>query len=415
MLRTSRIVFVVLIVLSISLPGRSAPADELSDMLTRAESLYYEADFAKSIELLLRVDELLREPGQLQQKAHVKLQLALAFMGLNDRTRAKAYLDELYALDSDHYIDPQMFSPKVIQLADEAKAEQNQLRCRSLLEKAQEQLRIGNADAVVKVIRSGEAKCSGLAALYPKLGDVFFKEGQEAYKKSQMTEALQKFREAVRADPKHELAAQYLDLARSKLEIASDFAFLTWRKDFDAGELSLAAHDYREVLSRSSAEKIEDVRTEYRRVLSGLVDSWNRACAANDVATMEEIRLRVNALLPEPSFAEDVLAKIRTCTPTGCIQMSAGSALARLRNRVDPQFPSLMVSQIKISPMTFRVKARINESGDIATSKVEGGNPILHKMVQDAFNQWKFSPAIWEGEARCVDTEIPIVVHFAPK
>ena len=413
MLRTSRITFVVLIVLSISLPGRSA--DELSDMLTRAEALYYEADFTKSIELLLRVDELLRQPGQLQQKAHVKLQLALAFLGLNDKTRAKAYLDELYALDSDHYVDPQLFSPKVIQLAQEAKAEQNELRCRSLLEKAQEQLRTGNADAVVKVIRSGEPKCSGLAALYPKLGDLFFKEGQEAYKKSQMTEALQKFREAVRADPKHELAAQYLELARSKLEIASDRAFLTWRKNFDAGEFSLAAHDYREVLSRSSSEKIEEVRAEYRRVLSSLVDSWNRACAANDVATMEELRLRVNVLLPESTFAEDLLAKIKTCTPTGCIQMSTVSALARLRNRVDPQFPPLMVSQIKVSPMTFRVKARINENGDIATSKLEGGSPILHKMVQDAFNQWKFAPAIWEGEARCVDTEIPIVVHFTPR
>ncbi len=408
-------IFVVSIVLSINLPGRSGPADELGDMLTRAEALYYEADFAKSIELLLRADELLREPGQLQQKAHVKLQLALAFLGLNDKTRAKAYLDELYALDSDHYVDPQMFSPKVVQLAEEAKAEQNELRCRSLLEKAQEQLRTGNADVVVKVIRSGEAKCSGLAALYPKLGDLFFKEGQEAYKKSQMAEALQKFREAVRADPKHELATQYLDLARSKLEIASDLAFLTWRKDFDAGEFSLAAHDYREVLSRSSSEKIEEVRAEYRRVLSGLVDSWNRSCEARDVAAMEELRVRFNGMLPEPSFVEDLLAKIRTCTPTGCIQMSAGSALARLRNRVDPQFPPLMTSQIKISPITFRVKARINESGDIATSKVEGGNPILHKMVQEAFNQWKFSPAIWEGEPRCVDTEIPIVVRFAQK
>src|SRR5215471_2888503 len=125
----SRAISLLLIILSISTVAHSTPADDPKEMLARAEALYYEADFAKSIELLLRADQLLgQQSGQVQQKTDVKLQLALGFLGLNDRARAKQYLVELYALDSDHQIDPQMFSPKVIQLAEEAKAEQGETR-----------------------------------------------------------------------------------------------------------------------------------------------------------------------------------------------------------------------------------------------------------------------------------------------
>src|SRR5215831_10123086 len=109
----------LLIVLSASASAWSR-VDEPSEMLARAEALYYEADFAKSIELLLRADELLaRQAGRLEEKTAVKLQLALGFIGLNDSTRGKAYLKELYALDSDHRIDVQAFSPKVIRLVEE--------------------------------------------------------------------------------------------------------------------------------------------------------------------------------------------------------------------------------------------------------------------------------------------------------
>src|SRR2546427_10108900 len=109
-----RNILALVILITASGPGWPAPADEAGEMLARADALYYEADFAKSIELLLRADELLRQKsGHLQERTEVKLQLALGFIGLNDSTRAKAYLGELYALDSDHYVDPQMLSPKV--------------------------------------------------------------------------------------------------------------------------------------------------------------------------------------------------------------------------------------------------------------------------------------------------------------
>lgn len=410
----SRIVSLLLIILSISTVAHSAPADDPKEMLARAEALYYEADFAKSIELLLRADELLgQQSGQLQQKTDVKLQLALGFLGLNNRARAKQYLVELYAIDSDHRIDPQMFSPKVIQLADEAKAEQNDARCRNLLSEAQRQIGTGNADAVAKVIDGNQAKCSGLAALNSQVADLFYKEGLEAYRKTQMEAAVQKFRAALHAEPKHELAAQYLDLTESKLEIAADRALLAWRKDFGSGDYALAARDYRELALRGSADAISDVRTQYRQALSSLVDSWNRACASNELDKMEDVRVRINSMLPEPTFAEDILAKIKTCTPTGCVQMNSQLALARLRSRVDPQFTSFITSQLKASSVTVRIKARINENGDVTASEPQGGNPLLYPGIRDAIQKWKFSPTLIQGQARCVDTEIPLVINFS--
>src|SRR5262245_39999038 len=172
----------------------SIPADEPSEMLARAQALYFEADFAKSIELLLRADELLQQQsGRQQEKTEVKLQLALGFIGLNDTTRAKAYLEELYALDADHRIDPQIFSPKVIRLAEEAKATQSEVRCKSLSDETQRQLSAGNSAAVVKLIGSSRSNCSALTLLYPKAAELFYKEGLDAYKKAQMEGALQKF------------------------------------------------------------------------------------------------------------------------------------------------------------------------------------------------------------------------------
>src|SRR5262245_23181514 len=116
MSKVCRNILVLLMIVALSRSSAwSTGADELSDIMARAEALYYEADFAKSVELLLRADEMLKpQPGHVDEKSGVKMQLALGFIGLNDGPRAKAYLGELYALNPDHVIDPKMFSPKVV-------------------------------------------------------------------------------------------------------------------------------------------------------------------------------------------------------------------------------------------------------------------------------------------------------------
>ena len=375
-----------------------------------------QADFAKSIELLLRADELLgQQTGNLQEKTAVKLQLALGYIGLNDSTRAKTYLEQLYALDADHHIDPQVFSPKVIRLADEARAEQNELRCRLLTDEAQRQLGTGNSDAVVKLIGANAAKCSALAALNPKAAELVFKEGLDAYKKNHMEDAQLKFRTALRLEPKHDLATQYLELTQSKLEIAADRTLLAWRKDFSAGDFTSAAREYRDLVSLSTSETVDEVRLEYRHALSNLADSWAGACANDDGNTMDAVRARVNALLPEESFGDDILAKMKTCAHTRCIQMTPPLALTRLKNRVDPQFSSYVRSMVKESSVTVRVKTRISETGDATAAELNGGSALLYDGVRAAIDQWKFSPAIVQGEARCVETEIPVVLKFAER
>jgi hypothetical protein len=364
-----------LLIAASATPTSSAAADDPRELLARAEALYYQADFAKSIELLSRADELLQnETGRMTEKTAVKLQLALSFIGLKDRSRAKKYLQELYALDSRYEIDPQLFSTKVIQLAQEAKAEQDELD--------------------------------------RKAADVFFKQGLEAYKKGQLHEGLEKFYAALRVEPKHELATQYIDLTKSKLEVAADRALVNWRKDFIAGEFALAARDYRELLPQSSLDTIAEVHREYRRALSDLVEWWNRGCSNNDAASMEEARRRINELLPEQSFAEDLLAKMKNCSPAGCIQMTTAVALSRLRSRVDPQFPLNVISQLKGAQMTVHVKARISEDGRVTAIEPRDGNPTLHAPIRTAMDQWKFMPAISQGAARCVVAEIPIVINF---
>jgi len=300
-------------------------------------------------------------------------------------------------------------------LAEEAKAEQHELRCRSLLDEVQRQLSAGNGDAVIRLIGLPEVSCSDLAAIYPKAAELLFKEGMDAYKKRLMKEALQKFRSALRLEPKHELAAQYLELTESRLEVTADRALLAWRKDFNTGNFELAARDYRELTGAGSPEAVDEVRAEYRETLTNLVDSWNQACANDDAATMKEIHSRISTLLPEPSFGEDILAKMTSCTHTGCTTMNTQLALARLKTRVDPHFAPFIVSQLKLSPVTVRVKARINDKGDVVRTEMQGGNPLLYNGVRDAFEQWKFSPAVIDGAQRCMDTEIPIVINFAPK
>jgi tetratricopeptide (TPR) repeat protein len=409
-----RNIIVCLIVFSMSRCILALSADEPSEMLAKAEALYYEADFEKSVAVLSLADDLLRQqPGQIKTKADVKLQLALGLIGLNDNTRAKAYMDELYALDPDYPIDPQMFSPKVIRLADDAKREQNERRCRSVSEEAQRQVETGNADAVLKLIDSGQQKCSGLAALAPKAGDLFFKEGLAAYKNAQMEEALRKFGAALRLNPNHDLAAQYADLTLSKLEVAADRAIITWRNHFDAGDFSAAAADYRQVTALASSAKIQEVGAGYRQALSSLIESWNAACEKNDTAAMESIRVQINALLPEPSFAEDLLAQIKMCSHEGCLHMDTPVALARLKTRVDPQFSNNVLVQFRNSQITIRVKTTIDEKGDVTGTEMSGNNPVLVSPIRTAMAQWKFLPAVVGAQARCVETEIPILINWS--
>jgi tetratricopeptide (TPR) repeat protein len=412
--RTSRKVVQLVLVLCLARLCWSSAADEVSEMIARAEALYYEADFEKSVELLLRADDLLKKQAdRLKEKTDVKLQLALGFIGLNDSAKAKMYLGELFALDPDRVMDPGLYSPKVIRLAEDAKVENESVRCQSIVTEAQSQLQAGNGDALVKLMGPNRVKCSSLSTLNSQAADLLFKQGVDIYKKAQMAEALQKFRAALLLEPKHELAAQYVELTLSKLDVIAERALLAWRKDFTGGDFASATRDYRELSRISSSQTMDQVRAEYRSALSNLVDSWNKACTTNDSPAMEKLRVQVNEMLPEPSFGTDILARMTTCAPsTGCIQMDSQLALTRLKTRVEPQFSNEMKALLKVGPMRVTVKTRINEKGDVVSTELQGGSPLLYNPIRNAVDRWKFSPAITEAGPRCVDTEIPFVINF---
>ena len=121
------------LILSVAISAAAMAADEITDALTRAESLYFEAKFKDAIELLQRADDMLKpRADRNSDKLSVKLQLALAHVGLNETALAKTSLRELYTIDPEYRLDQQQFPPKVIALADEARAEQNEARCQSV-------------------------------------------------------------------------------------------------------------------------------------------------------------------------------------------------------------------------------------------------------------------------------------------
>jgi hypothetical protein len=88
-------------------------------------------------------------------------------------------------------------------------------------------------------------------------------------------------------------------------------------------------------------------------------------------------------------------------------------ALTRLKTRVDSVISREAKKYLRNTGGTqVRVKARINETGDVAVTGVVEGNPILNNVVRDAVVQWKFSPIRDASGVRCVDTEIPLVLKL---
>jgi tetratricopeptide (TPR) repeat protein len=390
------------------------PQNDVADAVAHAQALYFEAKFKDSADLLTRVDELLAaRPDRTQEKINVKLQLALAYIGINDGTRAKAYLRDLYALDPDYTLDPTQFSPKVVSLAAEAKSEQGELRCQGVRDDARKKLDAGNGKAVLELIGTMKSKCNVLTQFEPELAEVLYKTGFDAYKRGDLSAALQNFQATLRLVPKHELALQYTDLAQSKLQINADRLYIQWQKNFDSHEYSQAATDYRRLASftdESNSQMVVQAKTEYRKTLQSMVDSFNKACMMGDAAGMNTIRGQMTELLPDPSFGADIREKMTTCTKTGCLDMSSQLAMARLKTRVNPDISPALQNFIRGSQLTVRVKLRIDETGNVTVSEAQGTNPSINSAVKTAVEKWKFSPIIDQNGSRCVNTEIPIVI-----
>jgi tetratricopeptide (TPR) repeat protein len=405
-------------ILLVSLESFAVPSpqgqDEVTDALNHARALYYEANFDESIQLLSRVDDVLRpRTDRLTDKINVKLQLALAHIGLNDNAEALSFLRQLYELDADYALDPQQFSPKVLALAEDARAEQIEARCRTVRDNARKQLEAKNVSGVLNLLESMKSKCAGLSELEPATADLLYKTGLESYKRGEYPDALQQFRTVVRLSPQHELATQYLELTESKLQVTADRLLLSWHKNFQAGDFGAAGDDYRRLAALNdpaSRRMLDEAREAYRAALTGLVESSNKACANSDLATVQRIRTQVEQMRPEPSVGADVVDQMSACTRRDCVPMGSQLALTRLKVKVDPEIPAALQNFLMRSPVTVRVQTRIDEKGDVIVGEVLGGNPALNQTIRTAVERWKFTPALDAAGPRCVDTEIPIVI-----
>jgi TonB family protein len=442
--------YVVTILMLLQSANPIAAKDDIKANLDRAEDLYYEAKFNDSIQLLLHInDDLQSKPDRLADKVNTKLQLALAHIGLNETEKAKSYLIDMYTLDPNTTLDPQKVSPKVIALAGEAKTAMTKIRCQVVSDDARTNLKSGNAAAVRKLLTSPDSKCVDMVGIGPEAADLLYKAGMESYKNSDYVNALQNFQAALKFSPKHELAAQYVDLAQGRIQVAEDRALIQWQKNFDAHQMKDAAVQFRLITSyndNKSSQAVRQASDQYRKALTSLVETWNKTCPSGDMAAMNDIRNQITELLPEPSFGDDIRATMKPCNPpeikadlpsnrqvnavsgasssdgktdvksamvnltNQCLQIDYRVALTRLKTRVEPEIPREARPYIQSSSVTVRVKIRVDALGNVISSETPGGNPIFNNAVKSAVDRWKFSPAMDTTGARCVDTEIPMVI-----
>ena len=423
---------VVSLLMAVQSSTQPAPPDEIKEALSHAEALYYAARFDESIALLTRIDDVLRtQPGRQQEKIDTKLRLALSHIGMNETAKAKAFFMGVYALNPSYVLDAEQFSPKVMAVASDAKTEQAKVRCNSAQADARSYVEAGEIRSFLDLRRSVGSKCASLEAMNSEAAEVAYKSGAASYKRGEFSNALSSFETALELAPEHELAREYADLTRGKIQVGQDRLLVQWQADFDARRFTAAGAAYRQIVAandRGNTAAVNRIKGEYRKTLSSLVETWNQTCAKGDMANLSALRGQIAELLPEPSFGEDVRSQMTPCGETKkpdtatakannsgfCFDMLPQLALTRLKTRVDPVFNNEIRLYLRANPqVVVRVKARINEKGDVTVIAMPDGNPILNTAVREAVTQWKFSPVRDDTGPRCVDTEIVLSLRLA--
>ncbi|MGH9570428.1 MAG: energy transducer TonB [Candidatus Angelobacter sp.] len=59
------------------------------------------------------------------------------------------------------------------------------------------------------------------------------------------------------------------------------------------------------------------------------------------------------------------------------------------------------------------IKVTVSEAGDVESTEVISGNPILAKAAAEAFKKWKFKPYIRNGKPITVNTNLPFDFAFS--
>ena len=422
------LILCLVLIASIGLVQRVLSQDDVEGTLNRAQALYYEARFKDSVELLLPVDARLRQqPDRVAQSISIKLQLALGYIGQNQIAAAKSTFREVCALNGDYALDSEQFAPKVLALFEDARAEQRKAKCDAFCVKLDQVLKEGDSQGLVRLSREADGNC--LCGVGVAAADLLYTQGVAAFKSDDNAQALAKLQAALKFNPRHDLAAQYAELAESKVKFTIDRLLLDWRKSFDAQEYPKAATLYRQLESTNiegrAATALEQMRGEYRRIASNKVEAWNFGCSGSASPSFETFRQETKDLLPNETIAADVISKATPCTPKAaakspsreepkpvaaqsCLQMSSQQAMVRVKSQVSPDIPRNMLSAAAVN---IAVKVRIDENGNVAVKGVTGENRFINEAMRTAIEKWKFFPAILDDQRRCVETELPVVLN----
>jgi Tfp pilus assembly protein PilF len=386
------------------------PQQDIDNALAQAEALYFEARFAESLAMVAPIDVALKqEPARIKERVRIKIQMALAYVGLNETDNAKAQFQEVCGLDPSFELDRDLFASKVLSLFDEAKADQTATRCQTVCGEVNRLLDVGENEAIFQLLSSEDSGCPCVQAAALDAAEHAYQKGLDSYRRNEFPEALQSLRVALKLQPDNELARQYVELTERQLRLTTDRLLLDWRLHFERREFPQAAQSYRDLVSADTegvaGPALDQIRTEYRTLLSSMAESWTRACTISDVLAAET-RRQAMELMPEPSMGTDILDQMGTCPVKSCLKVSSQLARVRLKTQVQPEVPRGAVT----NRVTIQTSIRIDENGDVEVNSVEGGSPVVNAAVRTALQQWKFAPAIVQDEPRCVETEIPIVL-----
>jgi hypothetical protein len=112
--------------LALLLAASALSADVVAD-LAQAKSLYERAQFGEAIELLQgalrRLEAEKASAARTSSLGDAYLHLALAHLGVGDRSDAKEAFRRLLRLEPGRRLDPEIYAPKVLALVEEARAE----------------------------------------------------------------------------------------------------------------------------------------------------------------------------------------------------------------------------------------------------------------------------------------------------
>ena len=396
-----------------------SPQEDIEAVLNHSEQLYYDANFKESLELLIPFDNSIQSRrDDLPQKVRLKLQLALDYLALGDAKSAKDDFAEMCTLDPKCSIDAEKYPPKVLTLFEEAKAAQNDNRCRMICDSLKSHLATGDAEATARHLSTAtdeERRCGCVVELLRSAAEQVFHDGREAYAKDDFTTAATHFHDALKLDPDFVLAVEYLSLTQAKLRLAADQKLLEWRKNFQAGSVSQAAAEYGDLVTlnvEGAADgAIEQIRTEYRKALGASKQAWDAACMSLNTVDMDRLRRDAGLMLPDATIGQDLIAQMAKCSVKPCVRMDVEMAMRRVKNSNQPEIPLVLQRTLDHTrAQTVRVEARIEETGDVAVLTVRGENMAINDVVRSAVEKWKFSPAILENESRCVETVFPIAI-----